>query len=350
MIGVWPDLRVGGVPSLRLCERAELMRVPDQLLECVCFVHAHFDGAPPGEQDRVGSAFFVAKRLGLPEPNEQIFAYVVTARHCLQDPEYGVADAATLRVNRKGGGTLPIEAPVARWMLHPTADVAVAGVDAGLMLQALSFRAWDIDSAAGRDFRDERQIGPGDDAFITGLLVHHPGKSKIMPIVRVGNIAALPDDPVQLATGLDTVGLLEVRSIGGLSGSPVFLHLPFHRDVPDGHILIGKGDVTAGSGGESRLLGVMHGFYPVGRNDPEKVSGGREDLNTGIAVVTFVDRVMDLINREDQVKMRDSAKKNAETTPIPTTSQTEQEQVGNEFERFQDLARRLVQTPKPDED
>ena len=141
-----------------------------------------------------------------------------------------------------------------------------------------------------------------------------------MPIVRIGNIAALPEDPVMLTgVGEDVVALLEVRSIGGLSGSPVFLHLPFWRDAPEGKVLTGTGG-EAMSGGEHRLLGIMHGFYPVGQNDPDGVSGGDENLNTGIAVVTLVDRMLDLINSPDQVHTREEMRRifRASQTPIPT--------------------------------
>jgi hypothetical protein len=99
--------------------------------------------------------------------------------------------------------------------------------------------------------------------------------------------------------------LVEARSIGGLSGSPVFVHLSILRDPEEGKILVGTG-ARAGSGGTFRLLGVMHGFYPVGRNDPDRVSGGDENLNTGIAVVALAGRVLDLVNREDQVAPNDS--------------------------------------------
>jgi hypothetical protein len=66
---------------------------------------------------------------------------------------------------------------------------------------------------------------------------------------------------------------------------------------------------TAGSGGTSWLHGVMHGFYPTEKNDPD---GAGENLNTGIAVVTRIDRALDLINRPDQVALREDLKKRVE--------------------------------------
>jgi hypothetical protein len=176
--------------------------------------------------------------------------------------------------------------------------------------------------------------------------VHHPGKTRMMPVVRLGTIAAFPQDPVNIETGPDVVGLLEVRSIGGVSGSPVFVHLPFWRDTEKGDLFVGQGAKGA-SGGEHRLLGLMHGFYPVRSNDPDGVSGGDENMNTGIAIVILIERILDLTNRQDQVTMRENLKRNLEAgqsfTPTATTAALEEP---TEFDRFEDLARKIVQVPK----
>ncbi len=54
-----------------------------------------------------------------------------------------------------------------------------------------------------------------------------------MPIVRHGAIAAMPGEPLyDRKTGLSFRGyLLEVRSTGGLSGSPVVAYLGYDRDA-----------------------------------------------------------------------------------------------------------------------
>jgi hypothetical protein len=113
---------------------------------------------------------------------------------------------------------------------------------------------------------------------------------------------------VELETGLDVVTLVEVHSIGGLSGCPVFVHLSTLRDTPEGLFLRGTG-VKAGSGGTSWLHGLMHGVYPTGPDDPDGMS---ENLNTGIAIVTRIDRVLDLINSPAQVAIRAEMKRRAE--------------------------------------
>jgi hypothetical protein len=66
-------------------------------------------------------------------------------------------------------------------------------------------------------------IGIGDAVFITGLFSHHPGKARNLRVIRVGNIAAMPDEPVKTQRGEMEAYLIEARSLGGLSGSPVFV-------------------------------------------------------------------------------------------------------------------------------
>ena len=62
----------------------------------------------------------------------------------------------------------------------------------------------------------------------------------------------------------------------------------------------------------------MHGFYPVGQNDPEGVSRGNRDLNTGIAVVVPFDRVNELIDNHTQVAMREMMRQTHENDRIPS--------------------------------
>jgi hypothetical protein len=50
----------------------------------------------------------------------------------------------------------------------------------------------------------------------------------------------------------------------------------------------------------------MHGVYPTGPDDSD---GMGENLNTGIEVVTRIDRVLDLVNSPGQVAMRAEMKR-----------------------------------------
>jgi hypothetical protein len=296
------------------------VRISDQIRNCVCFIQAEW----PSGASEIGTAFFVGVPLGI---DGHWFHYAVTARHCVngrletQRKEGGSATESILLVNQRQGGRLRFPMSTSDWLLHDTADVAILPL--GGINPLLDVLVWDAaDGVANEKVVSEKDIGAGDDIFITGLLVNHPGVTRNIPIVRLGSVAALADDSIALETGTDVVTLVEVHSIGGLSGSPVFIHLSVLRDSEEGKVLMGTGG-KAQSGGTALLHGVMHGFYPVGLNDPDHVSQGNENLNTGIAVVVRIDRVLELINRTDQVRIREEIKGriSAHTTPVTSSAQ-----------------------------
>jgi len=70
-------------------------------------------------------------------------------------------------------------------------------------------------------------VGPGDDTFTVGRFIGHDGKESNLPVVRFGNIAMLPQQPLELEhLGPQNVFLIESRIMPGYSGSPVFLNIP----------------------------------------------------------------------------------------------------------------------------
>lgn len=271
------------------------MRVPDELRECVCFVQPKWSSGVGSRGTARGTAFFVGVPLGI---GNHGFVYVVTAKHCVTGDEKArrrhenrPATTAILWVNHREHGRVPDTTRVSDWLLHDSADIAVLPV--GGINPDFEIRAWDAEeSIADEQVVRDKNIGAGDDVFIAGLLTYNWGETRNLPIVRLGSIAAMPEDPVELETGQDVVTLVEVHSIGGLSGCPVFVHLSVLRDTPEGTYLRGSG-AKASSAGTSWLHGVMHGVYPTGKDDPD---GVKENLNTGIAIVTRIDRVLDLIN------------------------------------------------------
>jgi hypothetical protein len=91
----------------------------------------------------------------------------------------------------------------------------------------------------------------------------------------------------------------------------------------------------------------MHGFYPVGKNDPENLAGGNENLNTGIAVVVRVDRILDLINSPSQLEVRAAVKEKIERDEMPTPSTSSE---SPEFQEFQSLLAKLANAPKEEAD
>ncbi len=116
-------------------------------------------------------------------------------------------------------------------------DVAVAPIsfNRDVAVAPISFNR-DVDFAritirmfANSQSMIDEQIGLGDDIAIVGLFTNHIGRTRNEPIVRIGNICAMPKDKIVTELGNMYGYLIEARSIGGLSGSPVFAYMNFVR-------------------------------------------------------------------------------------------------------------------------
>ena len=123
---------------------------------------------------------------------------------------------------------------------------------------------------------------------------NHYGQHKNIPIVRVGNIAAMPEERVATQMGLIDAYLVEARSIGGLSGSPVFVSLSLFRRNSNNYI-----------GPTNRqkvhyLIGLMHGHYGTRLPDydmPAVDASDIERVNVGIAIVVPSQKIMEVITQ-----------------------------------------------------
>jgi hypothetical protein len=139
-------------------------------------------------------------------------------------------------------------------------------------------------------------VGPGDEVFITGLFRHHHGQQRKIPIVRVGNLAALTEERVVTKDfGPIDAYLIEARSIGGLSGSPVFPNLGVVRFI--------NGVVKhATTGPIQLLLGLIHGHFDTQDSNIDEAAEDSDKslsnakVNTGIAIVTPITKVIQAMN------------------------------------------------------
>ncbi len=170
-------------------------------------------------------------------------------------------------------------------------------------------------------------VGVGDEVVTIGLLTIHSGQDSNEPVVRTGNLAMVPADPVlvRYKQGVNRrmrLFLTELRSIAGLSGSPVFIR---HRNF------IGA-DTTMVS-----LLGLMLGHW----DDDDR-------NHMGFGKVAPAKLIAEVLNQEDEVKRRDDEEKQkleSGGTAVEDSAFGE-----SEYERFENLARKLVNTPKQEID
>ncbi len=201
------------------------MDIPFDVQKCVVFVgYKLFDGT----EKLAGSAFLLLRSSD--EFPDLSFTYLVTAAHVIEGIRDKGLDRVFLRINQKSGSTRWIETSLNEWYLHPdqVADVAVLRFKWVDEMEHLTFP---IKQFLTADIIQEQRIGVGNEVFMSGLFSRHHGLRNNLPIVRIGNIAAMPSEKLKAKRGLMDAYLIEVRSIGGLSGSPVFLSLGTMRSM-----------------------------------------------------------------------------------------------------------------------
>jgi hypothetical protein len=221
---------------------------------------------------------------------------VITALHVIAgiEGDHRPDKRIVLRVNTHGGGFDHYEIKSEQWVRPDHSDGIV---DAAVCYfppnnrDHFDYTFVGDDQVATTDVLNAEDIGVGNDVYFAGLFINHYGKHRNEPIVRSGTIASMPLDPVSTKGGPMHAYLVESRSIGGLSGSPVFVDAGFTR-----HDAAGKLQFRAAGSGVSYLLGVMSGHWDASaeiKRIGDVVS--REVVNMGIAIVTPIDNVLPLV-------------------------------------------------------
>lgn len=196
-------------------------------------------------------------------------------------------------MNLKNGGSRLIRTPIDKWIFHPEeSNVDVAALNWAPSEETFDYLNLPIAYAGTEDIISKENVGLGDDVFLVGLFASHSGSQRNLPIIRVGNIAAMPEEKVYTRKyGYIDAYLIEARSIGGLSGSPVFVYMGDMRKM-------GK-TTRLGRQGLPLLywLGLMHGHFAL--------SEAELQINMGIAIVVPTWKILEVINQEVFMKARE---------------------------------------------
>jgi hypothetical protein len=254
-------------------------RIPDNYLESVIYLYASEQGAKEG-RNAGGSGFIV----GVPSawPN-RAHLYAVTNRHVIE------TGYSVIRLNLVGDKKTDVrEYQDSDWTLDDEHDLAVLPLD----LSEDTHKARYVHSGKFLTSRIafEKNIGVGDEVFMVGRFINASGKQQNYPTARCGNIAMMPHEPIPnpfTARGQNSF-LIEVRTLQGYSGSPVFVYVPIAEIL---HKHPGA-DPLSGEFGPW-LLGVEWGH----------IKGEREELS-GLAGVVPAWKLLNLINREDLTMTR----------------------------------------------
>jgi hypothetical protein len=281
-----------------------ILRVSDDILKCVGYVYQQTHKDATGVYGDVwATGFFVSLPCVSPELKEHHrMHYFVTAKHVITDLQHG---DIFLTANKKTGGTTSdFSVPEQRFWTHPTdnnADVAV--VQIGIDPTA------DIISVAVEDFGlpdrlEQWNIGIGDDVHAVGLFSAIPGNNSNTPIVRFGNIAMMPPEQIQTDLGYTDAYLIEARSIGGMSGSPVFVRRTIKQEVTTTG---GKSLTVFYSGAGETLFGMAQSHWDIREEDinkPSFVHDRKRGVNYGIAVVVPARKIYETLYSPALIEMR----------------------------------------------
>ena len=296
------DMQLANTPQLYLVPRVDIaMRVPDEVRQCVVFI-----GLPvPLKLGQFalafkGTAFFVSMPSGI-EGKQHV--YLVTAKHvalALAGKQFLV------RVNMKDGGSSLIGGQGVRWWTHPSDNSVDVAILPWAPSEQVEYKSIPSSMFLSDEVIKSKGIGTGDEVFITGLFAHLTGSKRNLPIVRIGNVAMLPDETIP-AKGFGNIEayLIEARSIGGLSGSPAFV----------------RGSAPIGLG-KFYLLGLMHGHWdipPETKNDAilmDEDSIGK--VNIGIAIVIPAKKILEVLNHPQLVELRMKGDEQAKQKNTPT--------------------------------
>jgi len=311
-----PMRRAPCIPHWLTLEREAEMQVDDRIRNCAVFV-----GNLAGDQfDATGTGFVASLTIeGLD------FRYVITAGHVVW-PERRLLGNRTaaegtiaIRVNTKNRSTRNIMTNKADWIFpqdkfvdlcalrfseaqhNPNSDFISTTLNLSTMSlinRADNFEQYNI----YRIF--DREICLGDEVFLTGAFISHVETKQNIPIIRVGNIAAMPEEPIHYFSPRRPAYLIETRSLGGLSGSPVFLHL--YPDRPRGDVIT-MGHAHAAPGARLKdgdqiimpyvligmVLGAASGQYPA---DFEGAPAPDAEFNSGISVVLPIREIIEFLH------------------------------------------------------
>jgi hypothetical protein len=294
------------------------VRIPDFVLKCVGFIGevTHRDSSGVSG-DLLATGFFVTVPAESPQLVGMISLFFVTARHVANDL---AGREPFFLVNKIGGGvTHLLSFPGGKWWLHPTdptADIAIIPVN---WQPGLDIKAVDIKQVGVPERLKQLDIGIGDEIFVTGLFSPASGSKRNIPIVRHGNIAMMPDEQIQTELGFADVYLAEVRSIGGLSGSPVFVRPTLGLPIPEN---ITGLKMMFGYGHGATLLGLMHGHWDIKESDLNKASvmhDSKRGVNMGIGIVVPAAKIVETLYRPELVLMRKQGEKEAIKLRTPST-------------------------------
>jgi|CXWL01.1.fsa_nt_gi hypothetical protein len=241
-----------------------------------------------------GTGFFISMNA---EIEGYMHIYAVTCAHCLAG-----RSTAYVRYNLIEGGVDTME--ISDWVCHPDGDdVAIAGLSLGEE-NSIKLCLIEVESFATKNVMEDQEIAVGTSVFMVGRFRGIYGEDEVIQTMRFGNISALPKAKLPTKRGKFESYLIEMRSLPGYSGSPVFAYQ---------ENAIKKGPV-------GNFWSIAHGLYSwlIGIDychivDKVEIKNAQDEAfsenayvegASGLAGVIPVDRIVELLNDPHFEKIR----------------------------------------------
>jgi hypothetical protein len=268
------------------------MRLPNEFRNSVVFLGT---AERYGEVRYRGTAFLV----GVPVPGLKnlYHTYLATAGHSIKRAQ-NTASRLFVRWNTNDGESVVVETTT-DWFFHDDEAVDLALLDVEVP-NTREIGLVPVEAFATDELLKEHDFGLGDEVVATGLFYFRQGKRRNLPVLRTGIVASMPDEPfTDEVSGLPyDAYLIEMRSFGGLSGTPVFTVI--HR----GMLMNRPGRVFSSLVHQLALIGVVRGHWNVKKEQNDFFADDVEQANVGLTIVTPAQKLTELLMRDELVKKR----------------------------------------------
>jgi hypothetical protein len=245
---------------------------------------------------------------------EWYHTYLVTAAHSIRSVQEK-AGSLYVRFNTNDGGSAVVETTT-DWVFpdDEAVDLALLPYEPS---ETYEVGPLPLEGFATDELIAHHNFGIGDEIYAMGLFYFRHGKKRNHPVLRTGIVASMPDEPIEdERTGLPyDAYLIEMRSFGGLSGTPVFT--VFH----EGTLLNRPPRQFSSFVHQLAPIGVIRGHWDLRREVTDAFTEDVEQANVGLAIVTPIQKLTELLWRDDLVRQREEEER-ALPPPIDDPSST----------------------------
>ncbi|MFZ2490204.1 MAG: hypothetical protein WA208_01840 [Thermoanaerobaculia bacterium] len=222
--------------------------------------------------------------------------YLATAAHNVRRAQDS-ASPLLIRYNTTDGGSV-VEETTTNWYFHPdpAVDLAVLPFDPPASYEVGLIPA---ETFAFDELLEKHYFGTGDEVMAVGLFYFRHGKKRNLPVLRSGIVASMPTEPfIDDHTGAPyDAYLIEMRSFGGLSGTPIF------TVIHEGSLLNRPGRVFSPLVHRLTLVGVVRGHWDVKASGPS-ADAEIEQANIGLTIATPAQKLAELLLEPELCRLR----------------------------------------------